>query len=166
MDTAFFLPLIKGLTLAVMVFSLLGLLLPIYPGLVVIWLAALVYGLVAGAFHGAGWFIFALLTLLMLIGSWIDNLIIAAKARQGGASWLSILLAFLAGVIVSAALTPLAGFLAAPGVLFLVEYFRLGRDAAQAWVRFKALVTGWGISLAIRFLIGLGMIGLWLYWVW
>ncbi len=155
-----------ALTLLVMLFSLVGLILPIYPGLVVIWLTALIYGLVRGLFDGMGILIFALITLLMLIGSVIDNVIIAAKARQGGASWLSLFLAFVAGVIVSFLLTPLLGLLAAPGTLFLSEYLRLGRDASQAWQRFKAMVSGWGMAQAMRFLLGLGMIGLWLLWTW
>lgn len=102
----------------------------------------------------------------MIVGSVIDNLIIAAKSRQGGASWLSIALAFLAGVIASLLFTPLLGLLAAPATLFLVEYLRLNRDADQAWQRFKAMIGGWGLAQGIRFLIGLAMIALWLLWTW
>lgn len=153
-----------ALTLLVMLFSLVGLVLPIYPGLVVIWLAALAYGLLFRLFDGTGILIFSLMTLLMLLGGVIDNIIIASKTRQGGASWLSLILAFLAAVIVSLLFTPLVGIVAAPAVLFVSEYFRLKRDAAQAWQRVKEMIIGWGLAQGARVLIGVVMVALWLLW--
>lgn len=154
------------LTLLVMLFSLVGLILPIYPGLVVIWLAALIYGLLFRLFDGTGIVIFSLMTLLMLLGGVIDNIIIVARARQGGAAWLSLILAVLAAVLLSLVFTPLVGIVAAPAVLFLSEYLRLKQDAAQAWQRVKEMIVGWGLAQGVRLLVGLIMIGLWVFWTW
>ncbi len=154
------------LTLLLMLLSLFGLLLPIYPGLVVIWLLALVYGLFNSLFDLQGFLLFSVITLLMIAGSVIDNLIIAARTRQQGASWLSLFLSFAAGVVVSLMLTPLLGLPATLMVLFLVEYVRSGRNADQAWMRFKAMLSGWGLAQGARFLIGLVMIALWVLWAW
>jgi len=37
-----------------------------------------------------GWIIFILVTILMVIGNTIDNIMMGKKARESGASWLSI----------------------------------------------------------------------------
>ena len=69
--------------LAVMLVGLFGLIFPILPGLVIIWLAALVYGLVGG-FTWQNGFIFAVMTVMMLIGNVIDNFIMGVSARKTG----------------------------------------------------------------------------------
>jgi hypothetical protein len=33
-------------------------------------------------------------------------------------------------------------------------------------MRFKAMLGGWGLAQGVRFLIGLGMILLWVLWAW
>jgi uncharacterized protein YqgC (DUF456 family) len=156
----------RVLALLIMLFSLFGLILPIYPGLVVIWLMALIEGLLNRRFDLQGMLLFGLITLLMITGSVIDNVIIAARTRQQGASWLSLFLSFAVGVIVSLIFTPLLGLPATLLALFLAEYVRSSRDAGQAWMRFKAMLGGWGLAQGVRFLIGLGMILLWVLWAW
>jgi uncharacterized protein YqgC (DUF456 family) len=66
--------LLKTLTLTVMVIGLFGLAVPIVPGLVIMWLGALGYGLFAG-FGVLGWIMFALITILMIVGSVVDNIL-------------------------------------------------------------------------------------------
>jgi uncharacterized protein YqgC (DUF456 family) len=80
---AFWIPLIF------MLVGLFGLIIPIFPGLVVIWLSALFFGLVVG-FDTLGIIIFILITLGMVAGSLVDNFLMGAGARVGGASWLTI----------------------------------------------------------------------------
>ncbi len=58
--------------LAVMLFGLFSLLIPVLPGLVIIWVPALVYGLVSGFNWGSG-ILFAIITVLMIAGSLVDN---------------------------------------------------------------------------------------------
>ena len=155
----------ESFTLFVIIIGLFGLIVPIFPGLVVIWLATLFYGIASG-FGTLGWILFAILTVLMIGGSLVDNLLMASKAREKGAAWSSILLGILAGVIFSFALPPIGGVIAAPLTLFLSEYFRRGRNAPEAWDAVKALLVGWGWAFLARFLIGLLMTGLWMIWAW
>jgi uncharacterized protein YqgC (DUF456 family) len=142
----------------------LGLILPIYPGIVIIWLAALGYGIATG-FTTAGIFVFVILTLLMIVGSLIDNVLMTAFTHKTGASWWSIILALVAGLIGTFAFPPIGGLIAAPLVLYLLEWSRL-RDHEQAFQSLKALVTGWGFSYVARLGIGLVMVLLWGIWVW
>ena len=150
------------LTVLTMLFGLLGLIIPIFPGNVVIWLAALVYGLVFG-FGKLGGIIFAIITLLMLVAVTADNVLMGAKAREKGADWGSIILALIAGVIGTMIFPPIGGIIAAPIVLYLAELQRR-RDAEEAKAVVKALLTGWGLAFVVRFGIGVIMLALWGIW--
>ena len=149
--------------LAVMLIGLLGLLTTIIPGLVIIWGGALVYWLVTGFTLGRG-IVFGVLTVLMLVGSIVDNVIIGASARKTGASWLAIAVALVAGVAGSFAFPPFGGLLAALVGLFLVEFIRL-RDWRHALVSTRGMAAGCGWSVLLRFGIGSIMILMWGLWV-
>ena len=159
---------LETMTLFALIVGLVGLIVPVFPGLTVMWLATLVYALVQGAADkktGWDWFAFAIITLLMIVGNIVDNLIIAAKMRDQFIPWSSILLAFAAGIVVSIFFTPLVGLVAAPAGLFLAELNRL-KNRDEAIKSTKAYMVGWGWAFAARFLIGLTMIGLWMLWAW
>jgi hypothetical protein len=159
---------LETLTLLALIIGLLGLIVPVFPGLVIMWLGTLLYALVqnaAGNMTGWHWFIFGIITVLMIAGSIVDNLIIAYKMRDKYVPRSSILFAFAAGIIASIFFTPLIGLVAAPVGLFLAENRRLNdRDAAVAST--KAYMIGWGWAFGARFLIGLAMIGFWMLWAW
>jgi uncharacterized protein len=159
---------LEALTLFVLLVGLLGLIVPVFPGLTVMWLGTLVYALIqnaAGNMTGWKWFLFGLITVLMIIGNIADNLIIARKMRDKYVPWSSILWAFAAGIVASLFFTPLIGLIAAPAGLFLAESSRLkNRDAAIDST--KAYMIGWGWAFGVRFLIGLVMTGFWMIWAW
>lgn len=151
-----------GLTAFTMLVGLFGLIVPIFPGNVVIWIAALIYGLIFG-FDVLGGILFAFITLLMIVAVLADNVLMGAKAREHGASWVSIFLALFSGVAGTLAFPPIGGLIAAPLVLFLAEFWR-HRDSAQATQTTKALLWGWGLSFVVRFGIGVVMLLLWGIW--
>jgi len=153
---------INVLTTLTMVFGLLGLIIPIFPGNVVMWVAALVYGLIFG-FGRLGGIMFAIISLLMLAAVMADNVLMGAKAREKGASWGSILLALAAGVVFTFVFPPIGGIIAAPLVLFLMEFQRLG-DSSEATKVVKGLLTGWGLAFVVRFGLGVMMIVFWGIW--
>ena len=155
-------------TLTVLLFGLASLIVPIFPGLTVMWLATLVYALIQSSrelMTGWDWFAFAIITLLMIGGNIVDNLIIAKKVRDLNTPWSSILLAFGAGIVASLFFTPLIGLVAAPGGLFVAELRRL-QDRTAAWNSTKAYMVGWGWAFGARFLIGLAITALWMLWAW
>jgi len=155
-------------TLLALIVGLLGLIVPVFPGLVIMWLGTLVYAIIqsaAGNMTGWKWFLFGLITVLMIIGNIADNLIIARKMRDKYIPWSSILWAFAAGIVASLFFTPLIGLIAAPAGLFLAEMSRLkNREAAIDSTR--AYMIGWGWAFGVRFLIGLMMTGFWVIWAW
>jgi uncharacterized protein YqgC (DUF456 family) len=155
---------IFALTQTIMLVGLFGLIVPVFPGTVVIWLAALGYGVVTG-FHTLGIVLFVIITILMLAGTLVDNLFMGAGARKGGASWRTIIVALLAGVLGTLLFPPIGGFIAAPLAILLLEYTRT-HDMQQAWQALRGLATGFGLSVVVRFVIGVMMMILWWIWVW
>jgi hypothetical protein len=159
---------VDTLTLFILLVGLVGLIVPVFPGLTVMWLATLVYALLQNAasrMTGWDWFAFAIITILMIGGNIVDNIIIATKMRDQFIPWSSILLAFAAGIIASIFFTPLVGLVAAPLGLFLAELRRL-KNRDEAWASTKAYMIGWGWAFGARFIIGLTMIGSWMLWAW
>ena len=159
---------LETLTLFALFVGLAGLIVPVFPGLTIMWLAALVYAIIQNAadkMTGWDWFLFVIITLLMLGGNIVDNIIIARKMRDQFIPWSSILLAFAAGIIASIFFTPLIGLAAAPLGLFLAELNRL-KDRDKAIQSTKAYMIGWGWAFGARFIIGITMIGSWMLWAW
>ena len=154
----------RGIALVMMAVGLL--VIPILPGLLIIWVAALGYGISAG-FGTLGWILFALISVLMLGGSILDNLLMGAKAHKEGAPWWVVLIS-LASAIVGSIVIPVpivGGILAALLVLFLIEWMRL-KDARKALASMRGMLVGCGWAVVFRVIIGLVMIGLWLIWAW
>lgn len=159
---------LQTITLFVLFLGLLGLIVPVFPGLTVMWIATLVFAILqaaGGLMTGWDWFLFALITLLMIGGNIVDNLIIASKMRGHEIPWKNILLCYAAGIIVSLFFTPLIGLVASPLSLLGLEYLRF-RDWKQARESLKVFLVGWGASFAARFGIGFLMIVFWALWAW
>ena len=160
--------LLETLTLLALLGGLFGLLIPVFPGLTVMWIGTLVYAIVQGIngnMTWVDWVLFALITLLMIGGNIADNIIIAKHVRDKNVPWSSILWAFAAGIVVSLFFTPIAGMVASPVGLYLAEWRRL-KEKQAALANTKAWMTGWGWSLAARFSIGVVIFIFWALWAW
>jgi uncharacterized protein YqgC (DUF456 family) len=153
---------IKGITLAAMLVGLL--VIPILPGLVIIWAAALGYGIASG-FSTLGWIIFAVLTILMLGGNLIDNVLMSTHAHKEGAAWWVILIAIVVAIVGNFVIPIpiIGGILAALLTMFGIEWLRR-KDWRKALRSMKGMLVGCGWAFVIRLIIGLFMIGLWLVW--
>ena len=159
---------VQTLTLFFLLVGLFGLIIPVFPGLTVMWLATLIYALVQSASGLMGWidwFLFALITILMVGGNVLDNIIIAKKMRGHEIPWKTILLCYAVGILVSLFFTPLVGLIASPLSLLGLEYLRF-RDWKQARESARVFMIGWGASFAARFGIGILMVIFWMLWAW
>lgn len=148
-----------GLTMLV---GWLGLLIVIIPGLVIIWAGALAYALATG-FDTVAIVMLVIMTILMVGGSLIDNVLIGASAKQKGASWWAIAAAVVGAIIGTLVLPPIGGLLFAMIALFAVEYFRV-KDFRKALDTTGSMALGCGWAVAVRLVIGAIMIGLWVLW--
>ncbi len=154
--------LLPVITLLTMVVGLLSLLTMIIPGLTIIWAAALVYGIITGM-QGWDWFFLMGITILMIIGTTADNLLIGAQTRASGAPWWSVIAAMIGSIAGSILLPPLGGILAALILIFVIEFVRL-RNWKQAYGSLKGMVTGCSLAALFRFTVGTVMIIVWSVW--
>ena len=154
----------QGVVLLTMIAGLISLLAIVIPGLTIIWISALIYGLLTG-FNTISIILFVLITVLMLFGNVVDQLLMSAKAKNSGASCLSIFLSTGAAFIFSILFPPFGGLIAAIVVLMTMEIIRL-KDWRKAAQSSKEMAFGCVSAIAVRFGIGLVMIGIWIFWVW
>jgi uncharacterized protein len=156
----------SALLIILLVVELLGLIvlvIPGLPGLGIIWVCTLIYAFIQGLYW-PGSLLFALITILMLIGSLADNILMGAGARKTGVTWFSIGLALLAGVIGSILFFPFGGPLFALAGLFIIELLHQ-KDWRKAFMSSRNLAAGCGWAVIARLIIGAIMISLWGLWV-
>jgi len=154
--------------LAAMAIGLMGVILPVVPGVGFIWLVALAYA-IAEHFATIDPLTFSVLTLLGAIGFTADLWMSQAGAKVGGASVWSLLAGLVMGVIgaivglvflgVGAALGAIVGAIA--GVILAEWYQR--RDWREAFKAGGGWLVGCTISGGVQFLIAILMI---LIFVW
>lgn len=146
-----------------MLVGLAGVVLPILPGLALIWLAALGYGLLVG-WRTSGPWLFGLISLLALAGLAAEVWVTAAGGRAAGSSPWSILAGLALAVVGLFSLGP-AGAIAGLVVGTVgAEYLRL-RDWRKSAQSALGTAIGCGASFGVKLLLGLGMIAAWLAWL-
>ncbi len=148
--------------------GLIGVIVPILPGLLLIWAGAFVWAWGDG-FQQIGWPTLTILGLLVLVGIGVDWVITPAVSRRAGVSWRAIggaiLGGFLGGVLLSGIpiLGTLAGaLLGATAGMWFVEY-RIRGDEAAATAAVRAYLGGVAISTFINFLLALLMLTIFLW---
>jgi uncharacterized protein YqgC (DUF456 family) len=146
-----------------MAVGIVGTVVPVVPGLVLVWGAALVYGILEG-FGAVGWTAFAVITVVAVLGAVAGMVLPHRAAGAAGASRWSVWFAFAVGVV---------GFFVIPVVgvpvgtvvgLFVAELYRT-RTVADAWRSTLATLKGFGISTLVQMAAGLTMAVVWVAWV-
>jgi uncharacterized protein YqgC (DUF456 family) len=139
-------------------FGLIGVLLPILPGLLLVWAGIAVWAFKESS--GTGWTVLAVATVVLAIGLVTKYLVPGRRLREAGVPWITLGLGLILGVI---------GFFVIPVLglpigfvlgVYLAEWGRLG-SAAAAWPSTRQAVSAIGLSLLIE--LGAGMIaaGIW-----
>ncbi len=150
------------LTLLIMLFGLVGTILPVVPGLPIMWGGAMIYALLTG-FEKIDWtylIIFGALTVAVQALDYVANLY---GAKKMGASGWGILGAFL-GMVVGLFTGGLLGLLLGPFVGAVLGEILMGRKTAS-----QALKAGVGTFLGflggtlVKFAVGCAMLGVFLW---
>jgi uncharacterized protein YqgC (DUF456 family) len=149
--------------LFVMLLGLIGVVVPLLPGIELIWLAALGYGILHG-FTWPGVFAMVGISVLLLAGLSSDIWITGLGLKSTGTSIVSVLIGVLLLVVGSIFLTPLVGILLGLGGMALLE-FRRHRSWKKAVSSAGSALISFGLSYGFKLFIGLMMIGIWLIWV-
>jgi uncharacterized protein len=145
-----------GIVIAV---GLMGVLVPVLPGLALVWAAILVWALEVGA--GVGWTVLALVTPLFAAGTVVKYVVPGRRLRRAGIPWRSTAVGAVLGLV---------GFFVIPVVglvlgfvlgVYLAEWQRL-RAPGPAWQSTKQALAAAGMSMLIELGAGLAMTGCWL----
>ena len=155
--------LVTVLAAVVMLLGLAGVVLPALPGLTLIWLAALGYGLLAG-WGASGPWLFGLITLLGLAGLGSELWVTSAGARVAGASGWSVLAGIVLGLIGLLFFSPIGAVIGLTLGILGGEYLRL-KDWRKALSAAGGTLAGCGVSYGVKLLLGIVMIGAWAAWV-
>ncbi len=149
--------------LFVMLIGEIGVVVPLLPGIELIWLAGLGYGILHG-FTWPGVFAMIGITVLLLVGLSSDIWITGLGLKSTGTSMISILIGVVLLVVGTIFLSPLGGILLGLGGMALLE-FRRHRSWKKAVSSAGSALVGFAISYGFKLFIGLLMIGVWLIWV-
>ena len=139
-----------------------GVILPILPGLWLIWVAALVYGLLVG-FSVWGWLAMALLTLLAAVGTGIVYYLPARKTGEVGLPrWGQLVIAGFAvvGFFVIPIVGAFVGLAVGALLVALVVERDLGGALGKAWATLLEMLKGAAAQLGIALVMAL-VWGLW-----
>jgi uncharacterized protein YqgC (DUF456 family) len=158
-DTGGTVTLISGL---VILAGILGVLIPVLPGLLLSWAGVLLWALLGDA--GAGrWVVLGLATAIAMAGTVVKYLWPGKRLKGTGVPTTSLLAGGALGVV---------GFFAVPVVglvlgfvlgIWLAERVRLG--AGRAWPSTRQALAAVGLSLLVEFAAALGVAVVWLFGV-
>ena len=146
-----------------MVVGILGTIVPLLPGLPIVWAAALVYGVAAG-FGPIGWVCFAIITGLAVAGMVAGFVVPQRQVKEGGAPFSTTVVGVIGGII-GFFVIPVVGIVvgAVVGIL-LAERARTG-DWSLAWASTKRALVGFGIGALVQMGAGVLMMLTWMAWV-
>jgi uncharacterized protein YqgC (DUF456 family) len=140
--------------------GVLGVLIPVLPGLVLCW-AGVLFWAIAGDASGGRWGVLAVATVIGAVGIVVKYLWPGRHLQRSGVPTMSLVAGGVLGLI---------GFFVVPVVglilgfvlgVWLAERARLG-DAGQAWPSTKQALTAVGLSMLIELAAGLGIAVVWL----
>ncbi|NIS83436.1 MAG: DUF456 family protein [Anaerolineales bacterium] len=146
-----------------MLLGLIGCVVPVLPDLILIWGAALGFGLAVGWGARGPWY-FGLISLLGLLGAAAEVWVSGYGARKGGASIWAILTGMALGTMGLLTSGPFGAVIGMLGGIFLVEYLRK-RDIERATKAMLGTGLGCGASLGVKLGLGIGMVVVWVLWV-
>ncbi len=146
----------------VMAVGLAGVVVPVLPGILLLWVTALVYGFAVG-FGPMGIIVMIVMTLGLAL-SFASSVIVPKQAAdQYGAStlsqWVGLLGAIIGFFVIPVVGLPIGGLVGVLGA----EYYQLG-DFNAAWRATKGVARGFGKSALIDLAIGLVLVLAWAGW--
>lgn len=143
-----------------MLAGLVGILLPVVPGLLLIWGAGLWWAVADGG-GPTRWTVLAAMSVLLVVGTVAKYVLPARSASARGAPLRTLAVGAVCAVI-GFFVIPVVGVLVG-GVLgiFLAEQVRLG-DAGRAWQSTRAALVAIGVGLLVELAAGALMVALWL----
>ena len=142
--------LISGLIILSMIVGLIGVIVPIIPGIFMVWLGVFIYVWHFG-FDVISIGLFIFITLIVLIAGTSDLWLPIFGAQKAGAAKRTIITGFVGAIVGSLLIPiPILGTIIGYALGILLGEYHKRRDWDQAWVASKGGLAGWGIATIIQ----------------
>lgn len=146
-----------------MLVGLIGIVVPVLPDLVLIWVTALGYAVIIDwGQHGP--IFFAVISILGLAGIAAEFWVSGMGAKRGGASGGAMVVGGILAIVAFFMAGPVGAVIALLLGIYIVEYIR-NKDVESASRAMIGAGVGCGASLGIKLMLGLGMVATWVVWV-
>jgi len=143
----------------IMVAGLIGIAVPVVPGLLVVWAAVLLWA--SEAHTTAGWVFLAIATTLTVSGFVLQYLLPGQRLRKAGVSTPTTLAAAALAFVGFFVIPVIGSFLGFALGIYLAERLKPARHGV-AWVSTKHALKAIGLSMAIEMVTGLAVASTWL----
>jgi uncharacterized protein YqgC (DUF456 family) len=143
-----------------MLVGLVGIVIPVLPGILLVWAAVLVWAIGGDGSDVARWAVFAVATAVAGTAAVLSTILPGRRAAAAGAprslTWIVAL-----GTAVGFFVIPVVGALiGGPVAAYVAELLRL-RDARRAWRSAVEALKGFGIGVAIQLTAGVAIVAAW-----
>ena len=142
----------------IMLVGLIGIVVPLLPGLPLVWAAVLVWA--SEAQTPTGWVVLGIATALALTGSLLQYLLPGRRMAKAGVTTSSTVVGAALGVVGFFVIPVLGAFLGFVLGVYLAERIKLGNHA-NAWPSTKHALKAIGLSMGIELLTGLAIATTW-----
>ena len=142
----------------IMLVGLIGIAVPVLPGLLMVWAAVLLWA--SEVRTTAGWVVLGIATALALCGFLLQYLLPGRRMARAGVTTSSTLAGAVLAVVGFFAIPVVGAFLGFPLGIYLAERIKLGSHAG-AWSSTTQALKAIGLGMGIELLTGLAISGSW-----
>lgn len=143
----------------VMLVGILGIILPVLPGLLLVWAGALLWALEQQS--QTGWIVLAIATVAYAAGLALQYLIPGRRLRTAGVGSRTILIALVVGVVGFFVIPVVGGPIGFVGAVYAIERLRI-READKAWAATKHALRAVALNIGIELGTALAIMTTWL----
>jgi hypothetical protein len=148
----------NGLIALMMLIGTMGIIVPVLPGLLLVWAGALVWALKQQT--QAGWVVFGVATALYAAGLAFEYLLPGRRLRSAGVGSRTILLALVVGAVAFFVIPVVGGPVGFVGAVYSIEWLR-SRDTTRAWAATKHALRAVGLTVGIELATAMAIMTTW-----
>lgn len=138
---------VEILILVLMAIGVLGIVIPILPGLIIVLLGVLLYAL--GEQSQLGWWLFAVCVVIFLAGMLLQWAVPGQRMRRAGVQTSTLIIGVICAIVMAFVIPVVGLFVGFPLGIFLVSLART-RDRVEAWRATKHALRAVGTNILIE----------------
>jgi uncharacterized protein YqgC (DUF456 family) len=143
----------------VMLVGILGIVVPVLPGLLLVWAGALIWAIEQQS--QTGWVVLAVATVAYAAGLALQYLVPGRRMRAAGIGSWTIMLALAVGVVGFFVIPVVGAAIGFVGAIYTIERVRAG-DSARAWLATKHALRAVALNIGIELATAVAIMTTWL----